>query len=224
MSWTALFVVYNTLFASTFSGTQYAHREHFISAAEVAVIAWASMRLVCKAGVGSIWSVPFYMRPHHEATYFEFLLHAVAGAYEKMASTHAQTCCSFRAVPCIIVDGLQVSLCNDREAGVIWEDALATGCLSGCTARPQPGSKYCKQHQLPGNDEDSEAPVIHAHREVMTHTSIYLEYKNESGDWKKSSEVSAHSIRTYDLNRLPKLADALAPAGNGCSKDPRRGT
>lgn len=36
VSWTALFTVYSTLFSSTFAGTQYAQRTHFITALEVA--------------------------------------------------------------------------------------------------------------------------------------------------------------------------------------------
>ena len=51
VSWTALFVVYSSLFSSTLAGTQYAIREHFITKLEVAVMVWGALRLITSAHV-----------------------------------------------------------------------------------------------------------------------------------------------------------------------------
>ena len=226
-SWTALFTVYFSLFGDSMSGTQYATREHFILSLEVAVMTWASMRLICEAKVDSIWSVSFFLRPHNLAADFEPLLCTTRRAFEALSSAHARQCPLFRKVPAIVVDGkwcMQVSLCNDREAGCLWEPALATGCLTGCTARPLRGSKYCAEHQLTTDEWQADVAadsVVEGHVEVKSADGVHMEYIMAGGARKTSAEIPVRSIREYELERLPKQ---IGGAADPCSKDPRRGT
>ena len=45
-------------------------REYFITAMEVAVLAWGALRLICEGLVQSAWAVDDHMRPHHVAADF----------------------------------------------------------------------------------------------------------------------------------------------------------
>ena len=85
-----------------------------------------------------------------------------------------------------IVDGkwcMQVSLCNHREGGAIWNKALGTGCMCGCTAMPRKGSQYCSDHLFidPEEAELESSLVIENHREVMTETTVSMEYQTVGG-------------------------------------------
>ena len=129
----------------------------------------------------SLWRVQFYLRPHHLASDFELLVPAVSRALNKLAGEHTQVCRLFEAVPGVVVDGkwcMRVSLFNHREGGALWEPALATGALCGCTERPLRGSKYCRAHQLvaPADAQTESLPVIENHREVNTGTGIRMQY------------------------------------------------
>ena len=74
------------------------------------------------------------------------------------------------------------------------------------------------------NDESDEDPTeVEAHREVVTDTSVHLEYKLKTGIWVPASQASAKSIRAYELQSLPAVAMRKGSFdGNSCSKDPTR--
>jgi hypothetical protein len=226
VSWTALFVVYNSLFGSTLAGTQYAHREHFVKFVEMAVMVWGALRLICGARVDSLWAVQQHLRPHHVADDFRDLLAATRRAWERLAALH--TCWLCRKWPGVIVDGkwcVQVSLCNYRPCGAVWCEALATGAVIGCTNRPQRGSKYCAAHLLPKGSREVAAPELVEHRVVISDHDASLEYKCRDGQWLSSSGAPAASIRAYELTLLPKMHPARPDdEPETCSKDPLRGT
>jgi hypothetical protein len=192
----------------------------------VKVMVWGALRLICGARVESAWAVDFYLRPHHLADDFCGLMTSARRAWEKVSSLHACSLC--RAVPAIVVDGkwcMQVSLCNYRPCGAVWNQALATGSVVGCTNRPQRGSKYCAQHNLPRDCEAVDVLELVCHREVVSDTSVCLEYKSKDGSWIAASAVSAESIRAYEMQLLPTFATQHAnEEPETCSKDPRRGT
>lgn len=187
---------------------------------------WGAMKLICRAGLESIWSVKFFLRPHHLATDFQSLLEATRRAWEHLASLH--TCSLSRTVPAIVVDGkwcLQFSLCNDRHSRSVWEPSLATGYITGCIDRPLRGSKYCSAHQLPllEEQETQETPELEEHKEVRTAQGVKLQYKVKgSKQWKDVGELPMCSIRNYELTQLPRVG--AAGTDETCSKDPRRGT
>ena len=226
VSWTPLFVVYSSMFPSTLSGTQFVeHREHFVTAVEVAVMVWGALRLICGAHVDNDWEVEFHLRPHHKAEDFRGLLAATRRAWERTVSLHVCRLCT--TFPGIIVDGkwcMQVSLCNDRSSGSVWNADLATGTIIGCTSRPQRGSKYCSQHHMQLGDQQAEVPQLQAHRQQTADTTVLLEYQDTSGAWLPAHQVPVASIRIYELQLLPTVGVKLGGQDvDPCSKDPRRG-
>ncbi|CAJ1450081.1 unnamed protein product, partial [Effrenium voratum] len=223
VSWTAFFTVYSTLFGNTFAGIKYALRPHFVTALEMAVTLWGSMRLIAQARTQSLWSCSFCLQPHHVAANFKPLLAAVKLAFSQLAAQH---CCTLMsAMPLVVVDGkwcLQVSLCNDRFSSQTWNKDLQAGFFSGCVARPARGSKYCAEHSRTSSSksEETSTQCIVGHRERAANGALRVEFKLADGAWVPSSAVSAGDVRRYELEKLPRCK----PVSETCSQDPLRGT
>ena len=163
--------------------------------------------MIAQAGAESLWGLHMHLRPHHLASDFSSLRDSAKKAFEALAAQHQ--CSLLREVPAIIIDGkwcMQVSLCNDRADGKVWNHALGLGFLTGCTARPQRGSKYCSRHQMILPDTDTEVPKILEHRETPSRHDISMEYKLEGSGWMAADAVSAAAVRAYELNRLPQVS------------------
>ena len=142
---------------------------------------WGALKLIARATLPGFDTVELFLRPHHIATDFVSLLDSARKAFQDLAARHS--CKLFDEVPVIVVDGkwsLQLSVCNERGSGLVWSSSLRTGFLSGCTARPVRGSKYCQQHQPPA-EEAPRGPQLSSHREVVRGSSIVLQYDTGDG-------------------------------------------
>ena len=101
------------------------------------------------------------------------------------------------------------------------------GYVMGCVERPCRGSKYCAKHQLPADLDlsDISVPEIVEHRQRMSGSGVWLQYKVKDGDWTNADDLPLASVRGYELRCLPSIsAQAEARSKESCSKDPRRGT
>jgi hypothetical protein len=146
MSLTGTFEVYMRVWAPTMLGTMYCKRTHFIDKLEVALLAWACVALI-EASLLDVSGFLWHLRPHHVSEDFLPLLEVVRAAFDALSILHR--CWLAQVIKLLIVDGkwcVQTSVCNARDVGLVWEPALGTGFLKGCTNRPAPGSKYCAEH------------------------------------------------------------------------------
>ncbi|CAJ1421344.1 unnamed protein product [Effrenium voratum] len=224
VSWTALYVIYTTLWKSTAVDTQMATRQHFVAFLEAAVMVWGALKLIARATLPGFDTVELFLRPHHIATDFVSLLDSARKAFQDLAARHS--CKLFDEVPVIVVDGkwsLQLSVCNERGSGLVWSSSLRTGFLSGCTARPERGSKYCQQHQPPA-EEAPRGPQLSSHREVVRGSSIVLQYDTGDGSWADAADLPVSAVRHYEVNSLPKKTASAQRPAEECGADVRRGT
>ena len=188
---------------------------------------WGSMRLISEARLESLWSVPVCVQPHHLANDFQPLLAAVERGFKFLSSQHK--CPLMAALPLIVVDGkwcMQVSLCNDRFSRQIWNTELQLGSFSGCTDRPQRGSKYCERHVPAELPEDAGTlPEIVQHRDDVRNGKLVLEFQLGDGSWVAADSVPPQSVRRYELGKLPQCSRRGATSADStCSRDPLRGT
>ena len=221
MSLTATFEVYRRLWAYTLEGTMYAVRQHFLAKLEVVLLVWASTCLIEASPIEAA-DFQWLLRPHHLAKDFGPLVILLRRAFHELAGTHK--CQLMTLLRCLIVDGkwcVQTAICNARDGGMVWDAALATGFLTGCTERPVPGGKYCARHmhECTAAVEDC---TITEHREVIGPDSLTLEYKVD-GTWRPASQMAVSLVRAYELTLLRARTPAHADEFSTCNKDSRKG-
>ena len=167
-------------------------------------------------------NLDFFLRPHHLAADLQPVLESVRSAWQTVAKQHCCPLC--KTVPAVVVDGkwnMQCLICNDRGSAYKWNRGLHAGILTGCTARPLRGSKYCAAHQPPAGPV--EQVTITAHREICEGEAILLQYEVGNRVWQRAAAVPMGAIRTYEMDLLP-LREPLLKQPDACGADPRRGT
>ena len=223
MSLTATFEVYARLWRQSLGDTMYAQRPHFIAKLTVALLTWSAITMIEDSCV-DVADFRWHLRPHHVAEDFHALVAVVRRCFDALAVSH--TCSLMQTIKAFILDGkwsLQTSLCNARDVGLVWEPALGTGYFQGCTRRPVPGGRYCKDHA----SECTMAPedcVIDDHRTVVAGDALALEY-HVAGCWRPHSAVDIASVRAYELRllRARSTKDRDTADTDTCNKDPRKG-
>ena len=164
----------------------------------------------------------FFLRPHHLAADLQPVLESVRSAWQTVAKQHCCPLC--KTVPAVVVDGkwnMQCLICNDRGSAYKWNRGLHAGILTGCTARPLRGSKYCAARQPPAGPV--EQVTITAHREICEGEAILLQYEVGNRVWQRAAAVPMGAIRTYEMDLLP-LREPLLKQPDACGADPRRGS
>ena len=206
-------------------GTMFNAREHFIQKLLLAILVHTSMQLLEASKMIDLqqfrWRLrPHHefrwrLRPHHEAADFAPLLSKVRAGFDTIASNHS--CPLFDKVRACVIDGkwsVQTPVCNDRASGLIWEPKLHLGYFRGCSCRPLPGSKYCREHsqcQVPPEDT-----CIQKHREKQTDAGLSLQYLVQDA-WVDAASVPLEHVRAYELTLLrPKPRDSLVEEHDSC--------
>ena len=215
MTLSAVFDVYYMLWGASMDGTMYAGREHFVKKLSVALMAYGSMELLLASKM-SVEDFQWYLRPHHVAEDFEALLGLLRTAFHTLTASH--DCHLFKTVRCCVLDGkwsIQTAVCSERASGFQWDADLQHGFFRGCTCRPQPGARFCREHQAQCGIA-SEETSVKSHREVLQSSGGRIEYLVD-GDWRRAEQVPVSHVRAYEMSLLRKRARAdLVEEADSC--------
>ena len=215
MTLSAVFDVYYMLWGASMDGTMYAGREHFVKKLSVALMAYGSMELLLASNM-SVEDFQWYLRPHHVAEDFEALLGLLRTAFHTLTAAH--DCHLFKTVRCCVLDGkwsIQTAVCSERASGFQWDADLQHGFFRGCTCRPQPGARFCREHQAQCGIA-SEETSVKSHREVLQSSGGCIEYLVD-GDWRRAEQVPVSHVRAYEMSLLRKRARAdLVEEADSC--------